>query len=125
MRDSTPLEVVQAQLDAYNARDIDAFARTFSSDVIVFDLDGQSATSAGVRFEGAAALRERYGAQFTAHPKQRSTVVNRSVVGAYVFDLEHITGVEGREPYLLMAVYRVARGSEGLRIDRAWFTPRV
>jgi hypothetical protein len=125
MEFSTPLDVVQAQLDAYNARDIEAFARTFADDVIVFDLDAQSASSAAVRFEGLAALRERYGAQFTTHPRQRSTVLTRSVVGSYVFDLEHITGVAEREPYVLMAVYRVTRGSAGLRIDRAWFTPRA
>lgn len=118
----TPLEVVQAQLDAYNARDIDAFAETFADGVEGMDLDTGAA-----RFKGQSALKERYGAQFRDHPSQRSAVVNRSVLGEYVFDLEHITGMSrGADgsvpaPFFLMAIYRVRGG----KIDRCWFSPRA
>ncbi len=114
--DPTPLTVVQAQLDTYNARDIDGFAATFAAAVEVYDLDSNA-----LRFAGIAALRERYGAQFVANPAQRSTVVSRQVVGDYVFDLEFITGTVGKPDAHLMAIYRVRDGL----IDRAWFTPRV
>lgn len=114
--DPTPLTVVQAQLDAYNARDIDGFAATFAAAVEVYDMETNA-----LRFAGIAALRERYGAQFVANPAQRSTVVSRQVVGDYVFDLEFITGTVGKPDAHLMAIYRVRDGL----IDRAWFTPRV
>lgn len=118
---SAATTVVQAQLDAYNARDIDAFAATFALACVGVDLD-----SGNTRFSGIDALRERYGKQFREQPKQRSAVVNRSVVGDYVFDLEHITGSttptgEPVPPFFLMAIYRVRGGL----IDACWFTPRV
>jgi len=114
--DPTPLAVVQAQLDAYNARDIDGFAATFAAAVEVYDLDSNT-----LRFAGIAALRDRYDAQFVANPAQRSTVVSRQIVGDYVFDLEFITGTVGKTDAHLMAIYRVRDGL----IDRAWFTPRL
>jgi hypothetical protein len=128
----TPLSVVIAQLEGYNARDIDAFAGTFTDDIIVYDLETPAGSATDVpseRFRGIAALRARYGAQFTTHPNQRSTVVSRQVLGDYVFDLEYITGnsptpeVREPRPYHLMAIYRVCpnRG----KINRCWFTPRV
>jgi putative hydrolase of HD superfamily len=126
----TPLEVVQRQLDTYNARDVQGFAATFAHDCMGFDLDGASpfdaqqpeACSAGtIRFAGKAGLIARYGPQFVKYPKQFSTVVSRSVVGEYVFDLEFISGMPDRSDFHMMAVYRVRNGL----IDRAWFTPRV
>jgi hypothetical protein len=125
MRD--PVIIVQAQLDAYNARDIDGFAATFAEDVVVHDLEAGTQ-----RFAGMAGLRGWYGAQFVRCPGQRSQVVSRNVVGRYVFDLELITGTVdegGRavEPYTLMAIYRVraeGRAGAGL-IDAVWFTPRA
>jgi hypothetical protein len=39
-------------------------------------------------------------------------------VGEYVTDLEYITGVPGREPYAMLAIYRVRDG----KIDRMMFT---
>lgn len=122
-----PVIIVQAQLDAYNARDIDAFVATFTDDIVAYDL--QSNTQ---RFAGTAGLRKWYGAQFVRCPAQRSLVVSRNVVGLYVFDLELITGTvddAGRpiDPYTLMAIYRVrADGGPGAGlIEAVWFTPRA
>lgn len=125
---TSPLSVVIAQLEGYNARDINAFAATFSDDIIVYDLESSTDTAAE-RFRGIAALRTRYGTQFTTHPHQRSTVVTRQVLGQYVFDLEYITGnsptpeVPHPKPYHLMAIYRVCPTRN--TINRCWFTPRV
>ncbi len=119
----TPLQVVIAQLDAYNARDIDAFCATFTLDVAAYELD------TGVeRLRGHEGLRARYGPQFAASPRQRSRVVSRQELGEMVFDLEFITGYEpaglgqaAPAPFHMMAVYRVRGGL----IDRCWFSPRV
>lgn len=112
----SPLDVVERQLRTYNARDIEGFAACFAQGVQVHDLE-----TGTLRCEGLAALRERYGAQFREHPRQRSTVLTRHVVGDYVTDLEFITGTVGRPDAHLLAIYRVRDGL----IDRAWFTPRV
>lgn len=127
---TSPLTVVQRQLDTYNARDIDGFAATFATDCMGFDLDSASgfdpmnpshAHAGSIRFAGNQGLRERYGPQFVTYPKQHSTVVSRTIVGEFVFDLEYITGMPDRADFHMMAIYRVRNGF----IDRAWFTPRV
>jgi putative hydrolase of HD superfamily len=118
----SPLEVVQAQLDAYNARDIDAFAKTFADGAEGLDLETGAA-----RFKGQSALKARYGASFRDHSSRRSAVVNRGVLGEYVFELEPISGMsrgaDGRvpAPFFLMAICRVRGG----KIDRCWFSPRA
>ncbi len=126
----TAQSVVEQQLIAYNARDLHGFADTFSDDSMGFDLDGaqgfdpshpDACHASTIRWAGKAGLLARYGPQFVQSPTQRSTVVTRSVVGEYVFDLEFITGSTGRADFHMMAIYRVRGG----RIDRAWFTPRV
>jgi hypothetical protein len=117
----TPLSIVQAQLDAYNARDIDAFAATFAEDVQGFDLVNEKSELNAQRFQGIAALRARYGPQFREHPRQRSTVVTRNVLGDVVYDLEYITGTQGRPDFFLMATYWVRES----RIAACWFSPRV
>lgn len=126
---TTATGVVDAQLRAYNARDIDAFMATFASDCVVIDLDTNTE-----RHRGAEAVRARYAEQFRMSPDQKSLVVSRTVVGEYVTDLELITGTRGPDgtplaPYTLLAVYRVRadeRGGVGAaRIDWVWFSPRA
>ena len=46
----TPTEVAQAQLDAYNAQDLDAHVAYFADDVKVADLNG------AVTIDGASSL---------------------------------------------------------------------
>jgi hypothetical protein len=108
--------VVQAQLDAYNARDIEAFVACYADDVEVRDLD-----TGDLRMQGIAAFREAYAAQFMRWPGQRASIAAREVVGDYVMDIEHVRGVPERDDARLMALFRVREG----RIDRVWFSPRV
>ena len=73
-----------------------------------------------MKFEGIAAFREAYAAQFARWPDQRARIVQRQLAGDYVIDTEYVTGVPGREPAHVVVIYRVRRGL----IDRVWFTPR-
>ena len=50
----TATEVVQRQLDAYNAQDLDAFCACFAADCVLAELNG------AVTQQGAAAVRARY-----------------------------------------------------------------
>lgn len=82
----TMRDPVEAQLEAYNARDVDRFVACFSEDVIVED-------AAGTRLlTGREAFRASYAAMFAAHPALHCRVVTRLRAGPFVVDEERVTG---------------------------------
>jgi hypothetical protein len=107
----TPLEVVQKQLDTYNAQDIDAFAAVFAEEAEVFSNLGDKEPS----MNGRQAIHTRYGEMFEKNPQNRSTLKGRLVQGNYVFDHEWITGRD--QAFSIVAIYEV---QDGL-IQRCWF----
>lgn len=107
----TPVEVAQAQLDAYNAQDIDAFAAVFAEGAEVFMNLGDTVPS----MRGRAEIHRRYGKMFADHPNNKSTLIGRMVQGRFVFDHEYITGRD--QPLQIMAIYEVEDGM----ILRCWF----
>ncbi len=105
------MEVAQAQLDAYNNQDIDAFAAVFAEDAEVYRNIGDTIPS----MVGRDQIHQRYGSMFESNPDNKSTLMGRMVQGNFVFDHEYITG--RNEPFKLMAIYEV---EDGL-IVRCWF----
>lgn len=101
---------VDAQVAAYNARDVEAFAACYAEDVTIEDADGN------VLARGRAQLREQYAPFFAASPDLHAEIETRIRIGAHVIDEERITGA-GPEPMHAVAIYHVA---EGL-IDRVQF----
>ncbi|MDK2123846.1 nuclear transport factor 2 family protein [Parachitinimonas caeni] len=93
----------QAQLDAYNARDIDAFMACYTPDVRIEDGEGTLIA------DGAAAVRERYMTIFTDYPQLHCQLRSRIRVGNYVLDEEHITG-RGDQPLHVVAIYHIHDG---------------
>ena len=75
--------VVQAQLEAYNAHDIDAFLATYSEDAQLFELPDR------LLMRGTAQLRERYAKTF-ADPRLHAEIVERIVLGNTVVDHERV-----------------------------------
>lgn len=105
--------MAQRQLDAYNARDLDAFVACYAKDVEVRDQK-----TGDLMMKGHTALRERYGALFGASPKLHCELVNRIVMGSFVFDQERVTGRNGgNEVARVVAIYEV----EGDAIAKVWF----
>lgn len=103
----------QRQLDAYNARDIDAFAACFHPEVRLYDLK-----SGELRGEpGREALRASYGAVFARSPALHAELSSRAVVGNTAFDREIVTGLRPATVHA-MAIYEV--GDDEL-ITRVWF----
>ena len=96
----SPEAVVQAQLVAYNARDIDAFMATFHPDAELFVLGDPSPRAAG-----RAAVRAIYTELFSHSPELHSTVLHRAVVGNRVVDHERITGRKGADALEIVMVY--------------------
>lgn len=107
-----PLAVVQAQLDAYNAKDIDALLATYAPDAEQYVLHGERLA------QGHAQMRERFLARF-AEPDLHARLLYRTVVGAMVVDCELITRnfPEGLGTVEMLCVYEVVNG----RIQRASF----
>ncbi|MCX5205542.1 nuclear transport factor 2 family protein [Streptomyces sp. NBC_00237] len=109
MTDPTgPSAVVDRQLAAYNAHDIDAFAATYAPDVVVHRRDGSE-------LHGREALREQYTGQF-AQRRCRAEIVGRLAEGDWVVDHEVAHGL-GEEPVRVLVAYRVRDGL----IDRVEF----
>jgi len=78
---ASPEAVAQAQLDAYNARDLEAFAACYAEDVEVYDFPNQP------RYSGQQALREFYAKRFTV-PTLKAVAKSRAVIGDRVVDHE-------------------------------------
>lgn len=102
--------VVQRQLDAYNAHDLEAFVATYGDDVEVY-----RAPSTAPALAGKDALRAFYrDARFNL-PALHAEILHRSVVGHQVVDHERITGLR-EAPVEAVAVYLVRDG----RIRKVW-----
>jgi uncharacterized protein (TIGR02246 family) len=82
---TTPSEVVDRQLDAYNERDLDAFVACYAPDAMVVQPDGS------ILATGREEIRERYGELFAASPDLRAEILNRIEVGAVVIDEDRVT----------------------------------
>lgn len=107
----SPEQVVQEQLDAYNARDLTRFTATFAEDVEVFRLPE---TSPSIR--GRDALAAHYAANRFSLEALHADLVARMVMGNKVIDHERIHGVR-EAPYEAVAIYEVRDG----RIVTVWF----
>lgn len=111
MSNPTPEEVVQKQLDAYNARDVETLLSIYADDAQMFEHPSKLLAS------GSAELRERFAVRFK-EPDLHAVLRRRIVVGQIVVDHEAVTRnfPEGRGTIELVMVYEVQNG----RIAKAW-----
>lgn len=108
--------LVQRQLDAYNAHDLEAFLATYSPDIEIFDINN----AAEPQMSGIPAMREIYGEMFASMPDLRCDLGNRIADGAFVIDHEICAmGAPGDPPERAIAIYQV----EESLIRRVWFAP--
>jgi|HubBroStandDraft_1064217.scaffolds.fasta_scaffold68404_2 uncharacterized protein (TIGR02246 family) len=104
---TTPRDVVDRQIAAYNRRDIEEFVACYASDATVVQADGNRLAS------GHDEIRARYGELFDQSPALRAEIRNRIEVGSVVVDEEQVTGfvLPGMPPEIhAAAVYRVIGG---------------
>lgn len=109
---SSPIAVVQAQLDAFNARDIGALMATYAADAEQYQLHGE------LLARGHEQMRPRYLARFE-EPDLHARLVSRTVMDNVVVDVEIITRnfPEGLGTLEMLCIYEVSDG----RIQRASF----
>jgi hypothetical protein len=106
----SPADLAQAQLDAYNVQDLDAFLACYADDVVVADLNGTISST------GIAALRRRYAEMFAANPTNHARLVNRIAVGNTVIDHEDVKRSPDAAPFQVAAIYTI-KDAKIARVD--------
>ncbi|PIW61376.1 nuclear transport factor 2 family protein [Shewanella sp. CG12_big_fil_rev_8_21_14_0_65_47_15] len=101
---STPVALVQAQLEAYNRHDLASFVSLFSEDVCIYR---PPATEPVI--QGKAAFRDFYQNERFNLPHLHAEILSRMVVGNKVVDHERISGIKD-DPFEVMAVFEVSDG---------------
>jgi hypothetical protein len=109
--DLAPEAVVQKQVDAYNAHDLDAFVACYGPAIEFRTMDGKVGEE-----KGLAALRKGYGDLFKRFPTLKVKVLKRICQAAFVIDQEQAEGM-GPTPITVTAIYEIAQG----KIVRVWF----
>ncbi|MES2594761.1 MAG: nuclear transport factor 2 family protein [Verrucomicrobiota bacterium] len=106
-----PTSIVQRQLDAYNARDLEELMATYADDAQLFEHPSTLLAS------GAAILRERFELRFQER-NLHAQLLSRVVMGQTVVDYEEVsrTFPEGPGKIRLMMVYEVRDD----KIAKAW-----
>ena len=102
---SSPEAVVQRQLEAYNARDLDAWLATYAADATQYEHPATLLAS------GHAEIRARMQARFS-EPNLHARLISRSVMGKVVVDHEVVTrnSPGGPGTVELVCIYSVERG---------------
>ncbi|MCH2081243.1 MAG: nuclear transport factor 2 family protein [Saprospiraceae bacterium] len=101
----SPEKVVQKQLDAYNARDLDTYMSCFADNITAIDFRTGETT-----LSGSTAFRERYKEIFDNSPQIYCKLINRITLSNLVFDREEVTGRLGRDVFEVVAIYEVEHG---------------
>jgi hypothetical protein len=109
--DTTAESVVQRQLDAFNARDIDALLAVYADDAQLFEHPAKLVA------RGSAELRQRFTLRFQ-ETNLHAALLNRIVAASTVVDHEKVTRTfpEGAGEIELVMIYEVKEG----RIAKAW-----
>lgn len=105
-------KVIQTQLDAYNAHDIEAFMEMWADDALYFEHPST------LLAEGAAAIRARHVARFQ-EANLFARLKQRMVLGNKVVDYETVTRTfpEGPGTIDVIVTYEVING----KVARAWY----
>jgi hypothetical protein len=109
--ETAPEALVQKQVDAYNAHDVEAFAACYGPDIEFRTMDGKVNPE-----KGLAPLKKGYAELFKRFPELKVKVLKRISQGAFVIDQEQAEGM-GPNPITVTAIYEIAQG----KIIRVWF----
>ena len=107
----TPAEIVNLQLDAFNARDVEAFAATYAKDACIYRMPHSRLV-----LRGRQQIIDHYGGKTFTNPDLHAQILGRLVIGNKVMDHEFTVGARP-EPVEVMVVYEV---SDDL-IQAVWF----
>ena len=103
-------DVVQRQVEAYNARDLERFVATYAEGIKIYRLPSTEPAIVG-REQLAAVYRERFSS-----PTLHAEILARIVLGNKVIDHERVRGIR-ETPVEAVAIYEVVAGL----IETVWF----
>ena len=98
----SPEQVVQRQVNAYNARDIDAFMDTYADTIKIYNFPDQ------LSMDGKKAMRAQFAQMFENVPNLYCEIKNRMVLGNKVVDREYVRF--GEQYSSVIAIYEVTDG---------------
>ncbi|WP_136468105.1 nuclear transport factor 2 family protein [Flagellimonas onchidii] len=100
--EESPANIVQQQLDAYNAKDIEAFMYTYSNDIKLYNYPNK------LFLDNWTDMKNRYAEFFESTPDLHCKIKNRIVIGNKVIDEEFITA--NGSNFSAVAIYEVENG---------------
>jgi len=103
--------VVQEQLDAYNARDVERFSAVYGERVKIF-----RPPTIEPALVGRAAIARFYTAQRFHLARLRAELLHRIALGELIIDHRRISGL-AEQPFEVVVVYEVHDG----QIQTVWF----
>ena len=106
----TALSLVQRQLNAYNARNIEAFMEPYADDVEIYQFPDKLLS------KGKEAMRKDY-AFFKNLPDLHCEIKERIIQGNIIIDKESVTGTGSAKPAEATAIYYI----EGNKIKKVYF----
>lgn len=99
---TNPTTIVNKQLEAYNKRDIDAFMKTYTQDIKLYNFPNNLSS------EGQKPMRESFESFFSNTPDLHCEIKNRIVIGNKVIDEEYITA--NGQNFSAVAIYEIENG---------------
>ncbi|MEM6526132.1 MAG: nuclear transport factor 2 family protein [Bacteroidota bacterium] len=100
----TAEELAQAQLEAYNNRDLEAFLAPYSDTVKIYNFPNN------FLYQGKETMRKNYGGMFERLTDLNCELVNRMVNGNTVIDHERVLFEKKQPRSEVFALYKVAHG---------------
>ncbi|MBO2011518.1 nuclear transport factor 2 family protein [Hymenobacter negativus] len=100
----TPEQLVQRQVDAYNAGSAARFVATYAENAELLDFPSKP------QLTGRTKLTEFYNKFFTWAPHVHCDVVSRTVLGNKIIDHERVTGLPNGKTVDAVAIYEVENG---------------
>lgn len=96
-----PESLAQAQLEAYNAGDLEAFLAPYSDTVKIYNFPKV------LNMQGKENMRMAYGNMFSNMPDLHCTLVNRMVSGNTVIDHESVVFRKDQPAREVFAMYKI------------------
>jgi uncharacterized protein (TIGR02246 family) len=101
-------DLIDTQVKAFNARDLEQFLGCYAQNAVVKDGDGN------VLMSGIESIREMYGQLFRNSPQLAAEIPSRMTVGDFVIDEEEIDGFNLPGYPVQIHAVAVYRGTDGV-----------
>ena len=106
----SPIDLVDRQLKAYNAKNIEAFLEPYAEDVELYEFPDKMVS------KGKDAMRKDYEGMFKNIAKLHCDIVGRIVQGNIIIDKESISGM-GKHKFEATAIYHIEKN----KIKKVYF----